>query len=231
MVVHTGDRLTWQQQTTPLLWNIQDVWGTSPTDVFAAANSGYTLQHDGVSWTSTKTSTTDDFAAIAGSGAADVWAVGGHIVSMDQVWDSTWMTFRYNGSGWADHTTNGTAGLEDVILSDVFALDTAHVWAVGSFQETTLNATPFNDMVRFWDGSAWKTAYQGKAMYWGEGCSLKTVWAASASRVSVGGAACCVRYDGSTWSAWGPKGVREAIGFPPNQLVVLGYEQVSIGTL
>jgi hypothetical protein len=76
MVVHTGDRLTWQKQTTPLLWNIQDVWGTSPTDVFAAANSGYTLHYDGVSWTSTKTSTTDDFAAISGSGAGDVWAVG-----------------------------------------------------------------------------------------------------------------------------------------------------------
>ena len=54
---------------------LEEVWGSSPSDVYAAADDGILLHYDGSQWTPAQ-QTDRTLLGVFGSSAADVYAVG-----------------------------------------------------------------------------------------------------------------------------------------------------------
>ena len=74
------DGTSWRRQTLPdevAATSCEGLWGSSPTDVWAACSFGRVLHYDGMAWRIDQREelTSPSLFAIAGSGA-DLWAVG-----------------------------------------------------------------------------------------------------------------------------------------------------------
>jgi hypothetical protein len=70
------DGSTWSPMSVPTGSEVlEEVWGSSPTDVYAVADDGFVLHYDGVQWTAAQ-QTDQILLGVFGSSAADVYAVG-----------------------------------------------------------------------------------------------------------------------------------------------------------
>jgi hypothetical protein len=79
---------------------LDGVWGTSPTDMWAVGRRGTALHYDGTAVRSSPTGITTDLNDVWGSGPADVWAVGAQGVAI-----------RFDGTSWTAVPTGAGADL------------------------------------------------------------------------------------------------------------------------
>ena len=113
---------TWPQPllagTTQPLPSVNAIWGTSPTFIVAAGNSGLVLQNMGSGWhKQTVGDGSDTFYGVAGAGASDVWAVG----------DTTFA--HWTGTTWS--TVSAPSGANGLPFYAVWLSGPGAGWAVG----------------------------------------------------------------------------------------------------
>ena len=71
------DGTSWSPMTLPPGDDVlYDIWGSSPSDVYAVGDAGLILHYDGKSWTASRHGA-DFLLSVAGLNAGDAWAVGG----------------------------------------------------------------------------------------------------------------------------------------------------------
>jgi hypothetical protein len=93
---------------------LNDVWGSTGTNVFTVGSRGTILRYDGSSWIDLNSGTEQDLYAVWGSSGTDVFAVG-----------SSGTILRYDGSAWSAMSSGTTELLQGVWGSsgtDVFAV-------------------------------------------------------------------------------------------------------------
>lgn len=183
--------------------NQHAVWGTGPTTVWTAGQSGdlWTLTPTG--WVEDRQPGFIDYNAIWGTGPGDVYLVGGDTIThyngsfSTTTFPSTWINdvsgtgtndvwavardgkvLHRNAGGWSQ-TTQTAQGLEGV-----FAITPTDVWAVGD-SGTILHYT-----------GSWASVPSGTGEY------LLGVWASGPRDVyAVGGGGTVRHYDGTMWRA------------------------------
>jgi hypothetical protein len=161
--------------------NLNAVWGSSGTDVFAVGDSGTILHYDGTSWTAMASGTSNKLNGVWGSSGSNIFAVG----------DSGTILF-YNGGTWsqlASPTTYTLYGVGGSSGSDVFA--------VGGLDDSY----GYHYVMLHYNGSNWSSIATGSYYI------LYSVWSSSVSDVFVGGETSTYytsgnifHYDGSSWS-------------------------------
>lgn len=108
---------------------LESIWGSSPTDVWAAGSEGKVFRFDGTEWTLMTTEAAGDLRAIHGFSGSDVYAAG-----------SAGEVAHWDGSAW---TVTGLTGSPDLYC--IWGLTTDQVFAGGAFGE-----------IFMFDGSSWK---------------------------------------------------------------------------
>ena len=153
------------------------LWGTSPSDVFAAGASGAVAHYDGAAWsTSVIAGTSANLSGLWGSAHDDVYAVG-----------SGGTIAHYDGRAWSV-VPSGTP--EDLLA--VWGSGASDVFAVGA-----------SGGVLHFDGSTWR-AMPGTSP---PQCLLDDLWGSGPHDVYAAGRACqgavpsIIHYDGSAWTS------------------------------
>lgn len=150
--------------------DLNDVWGTSSSDIYAVGEGGTVLYYDGVAWTPMASHTVETLYGIWGSGGNwgggdRVYAVGGGGTML-----------RYSGSGWSQMTVPPSTPA----LYGVWGNSATDVFAVGA-----------NGTVLYYDGVSWTAVASGTTQ------ALRGVWGTSGSNVlAVGDLGTIVHYDG-----------------------------------
>lgn len=151
--------------------SIKAMWGTDPTDVWAARLAGKLAHFDGQAWTEVPSGVEPtNLNAVWGSGPADVWAIGQNLTII-----------HYNGQDW---TRSGPSDGGDS-LEGIWGSARADVWAVG-----------FGGTILHFDGQSW-TRIDRKNDY----AALNAVWGSGRSDIWAGGdSGRVLHYDGKSWN-------------------------------
>ncbi|RPJ61789.1 MAG: hypothetical protein EHM23_05675 [Acidobacteria bacterium] len=233
---------------TPFTWEVHnplpehgtlnEIWGSSNSNVLAVGYDGTILQYNGVSWTPMASGTDDDLDGIWGSSPTDVFAVGqgGTILHYDgAAWTSMnsgtddWLEgawgssssnvfavgwngqiVHYNGATWQS-MPSGTA--ED--LAAVWGSSANNVFAVGE-----------SGTILHYDGTSWTSMASGTTG------GLRAVWGTSASNVFAAGASpnVILHYDGSSWAVSLTTAEWESLsavwGSSPSDVFASGYDHL-----
>ena len=169
--------LIWSHLSSGTISNLWDVWGSSPTDVWAVGDHGTILHYTGAGWEPALDSVSDFFRGVWGSGPRDVWAVGFHSL------DSTApVLFHYDGAGWS-RDTSIVDSLPWPPLSDIWGTSISNVWAVG-----------YGGAIYHFDGVHWSDS---SVSSWYE---ADRIWGTSASDVWIVGPGTILHHDGIGWS-------------------------------
>lgn len=177
---------TWLEQTTlPGTQNyassFQDLWGSGPGDVWAAASPapGYSGLHhwNGQAWRALPAGMDMTLLGVSGNSAADVWTVG-----------SGGLVLRYDGTAWNQ--------LSDPRVGALYA-------SAGSPEDFWM-AGAGGTLMR-WDGTRWTRHFAGTSV------NLIGLWAGSPQDVwAAGGSGTLLHWDGTRWSSV-PSGVTAAL--------------------
>jgi hypothetical protein len=177
-VIWRYDGTCWREVFSTTEFQFTDVWGSSNRNVFAATSRGPVLHYDGTGWApmTTGTEAMDGLGGVWGTGASNVFAVGG-----DEIW-------RYDGNSW-----QLMASVNANSLRRVWGSGATDIFAVGRYtsQETAAGVWHF-------DGASWKfMPADTSGMRWG-------VWGSSHNNVfvvgDVSGHGLISRYDGVDWN-------------------------------
>ncbi len=187
---------------------LTDVWGPSPTNLFATGGGGIVMRYDGQKWRLTRTPVTENLNAIWGTDASHVWAVG-----VDGV------ILFFNGSSWTKQDSHS-----DKTLNDVWGNWDMDVYAIGQEREIlhydgvawdTMAVANGNEILySLWGNSVhdiYATGLGKKLLHfdgssWGEvqtnaSFALNAVWGTGPSDVfAVGGGGAAVHWDGLAWN-------------------------------
>ncbi|MGH8792135.1 MAG: hypothetical protein ACRDXX_05750 [Stackebrandtia sp.] len=139
------------------------------------------------------------FEAAAVLGGDDAWAVGTALAAGNEGYDDG-VAMHWNGVEWTN-----TPGLESKPLSDVVALSSDEVWAVGSHQEEGLPAATR------WNGGEWESTpvpppdepggdSRNDVLYGVDAAASDDVWAVGTANSPDGHMAFAEHWDGAEWS-------------------------------
>ena len=193
---------------------LRDIWGSSPTDVFAvgeiAATSSAAIifHYDGSAWTIMNSGTIQGLQGVWGTSSTDVFAVGnnGTILHYD---GSKWSAMDSGTSErllavWGTSSTDVFAvGNNGTILryngstwSGMISPSTEILWDVWGTSSTDVFAVGNNGTILRYNGYAWYEMDSGTSE------QLREVWGASGVDVfAVGYNGTILHYNGSKWSA------------------------------
>ncbi len=187
---------------------LNDVWGSSHSDIFVVGEAGTILHYDGNVWSHMNSGTTEWLLGVWGSSHYDVFAVG-----------DKGTVLHYDGSNWSPMSSGTTQ-----LLWGIWGSSPSNVYAVG-FQGTILH----------YDGSSWNSVASGtgssllgiwgispsdiyvagvagtiihyngsnwSSMSSGTTAILNDVWGSSSSDIFVvGEAGTILNYNGIQWSS------------------------------
>jgi hypothetical protein len=205
---------TWSPMSSATTNNLNDVWGSSASDVFAVGDSGTILHYNGSTWSAMGSGTTNSLKSVWGNSATDVFAAAGGCI------------YHYDGSAWSlmtilDEAVNCAWGSSS---TDIFAggslgesgavwhydgtawslIRTAGDWVTclwGSSSTDVFFGVGIGAGIMHYNGSTWTGAYLGHEPEYVELCEI---WGSSSSDVFAigdGFAPCAIwHYDGSAWS-------------------------------
>lgn len=180
--------------------DVTDIWGIYHTTLFAATEDNVIYFYDRQTWREMKTGAGlfTMFFGLWGTGADDVYAVGGQIYPERQA------IAHYDGLRW---TTVYTA--EAPALTAAWGTGSDDVFAVG-----------YDGVVLHYDGQAWNAMDSG-AMY-----PLRSVWGTSGDNVyAVGDIGTLIHYDGQQWQTIDLgtyEGLEAVWGRGPDDVYVVG---------
>lgn len=161
----------WIRPTIGVVTALVGLWGSSATDVWAAADLSEVIHWDGIRWNYNSPRTPWTYYGIWGTSSSDVWFAG-HNGDV-QVW---------NGSDW-DATMSASA-LTWQTLHALWGSSKTDVWAAGEF-----------DTLLHWNGIDWTPAFVTSVG------NFYSLWGSSSSDVWAGGTGGALRhFDGATWS-------------------------------
>lgn len=175
-----GELITWDGRGSTPAWirpqqgvvgTFAGVWGTSATDVWAAADYADIIHWNGTKWTYNSPGGWPTYYGMWGTSSSDVWFAGhnGDVV----IW---------NGSSW-----NYGASANAVTGETLRAL-----W--GSSRDDLWAAGEYSTLIH-WNGVAWTAEPQDK------GTHLLTLWGSSGANIWTGGAGGMLfHYDGAAWT-------------------------------
>lgn len=127
--LHRWDGAAWTRLRED---RIRRVWGAGPADVFVVREDGRVERWDGTAWTTSRDASACCDNDLVGAGADDVFLVGTH------------GAVHFDGAAWTE-------------LPDVAGGLTEPV-ALGGGRLIARNASPYEYVVRSWDGAAWSDA-------------------------------------------------------------------------
>lgn len=229
---------SWSRSTPAAVANNHFFAGTAAFGAHDAWSVGaeYTAQGEvalaehwnGTGWTRTPTPFAGRLTSVAGTGSADVWAVGNSVDLTSSA------ILHWNGTGWTPVPHVAASAGEPVALNAVTAISPTDAWAVGS-KGDFLASTP---LAQHWNGSAWVEtpvpAPAGVIL-----SQLLGVAAFNGSTVWASGVAVTeefefvpyfVRWNGSAWSAVTVPatisgGYSDLVVTGPNSIVASGSAQ------
>ncbi len=117
-----------------------DIWGSSPNDLFVAAEEGGMLHYNGYSW---RQMSTTYFDSVWGTGPHDVWATGRSSSGGAAI-------YHYDGTRWRQSYENIRFALDRV-----WGTGPNDIYAIGS-QDYSSDATLSRAVVLHYDGSQWR---------------------------------------------------------------------------
>jgi len=147
-----------------------DVWAVGETGVSTATGGGLrtvTIHWNGKAWkrvpspnptrmTSASASFNDTLAAVSGTSARNVWAVGQYYVDANGTRGSRSLVLHWNGSRWKqDPTPDPLTPGHASYLSGVSAPSATGVWAVGSVNRHGAA----HALAEFWNGASWRIVH------------------------------------------------------------------------
>jgi hypothetical protein len=188
----------------PTLPNFFDVWGSSPTDIWAVGSAGLVMHWDGTSWKEVETPAVGDLLSVSGSSWDNVFAVGlgGAILHYDGTsWTQQQMPFGDGGvpmSADLHAVSSGTPGSAKAVGVDALLIETFDSGATW-----TLVRVPTQE-------------------------TLNGVWMApgSGAAVAVGNLGTILEYDGSTtWAR------RRISGLTAHLKGVWGFDMANVFAL
>jgi hypothetical protein len=217
---------------------LQDVWGSSATDMFAVGfdktrSTGTILHYDGATWTQQLSLPEIELQSVWGAAANNVFAVGSHIQS------TAGAILHFDGSAWTEMTGPSVPPRDDAVIvwRSVWGSSGDDVYAVGARYKTA--ATPTTGLleptalVAHYDGTSWSEVELPS----GSNREILDVWGTSASNVYLVGdfqpgdgndEGIILRFDGSSWTEtrYGSDGLhlKAAWGTGPNDVFAVGDE-------
>ena len=228
-----AERVDWTPVDPPITGaNLNDVWGSSATNVFTVGANGTVLHFNGSTWSHMASGVAWPLHAVWGSGPSDVYA-GGHEGLL-----------HYDGSAWTS-----TNVIQDVTSlwgsgpNDVFAATGEGGMYTGNLMHyngvTWTSLAEIEQAYDVWSPgggdafvvSRWGTIYRrsgglGTLMPLSTRDFLRNVTGTSATNVfAVGDHGTVLRYDGNTWSTMLPPTVGNLYAawcVGPNDLLVAG---------
>jgi len=222
-IIENFNGSTWNTSNLGPGFKLNDIWGSSDSDIFTVGTAGTILHYNGSLWNTMDGGTTDRLNGIWGSNSSNVFAVG-----------TPGCILRYNGSEWNAMDSSTTD-----VLSDIWGNSSSDIFAVGSdpFDYTgtilhynggswsVMNTIPFTSRYALYSvwGSNSSDVY-AVGTYWNESAGtldgmilhyngsewswmtimkspvLNTVWGTSSSNVFVGGEdGTILHYSGTSW--------------------------------
>ncbi len=169
-----------QMPGVPATADLNAIWGTSATDLFAVGAGGVILRYNGSTWQTMTSNTSNALNGVWGSSGTNILAVGGNRTVM-----------RYNGTSWASANSGVPTG---AVLNDVWVSSDTLAYAVGN-----------GGVILRWNGTSWSSMTSGTTvnLYDIDGSS-GTIFAGGGMAISDGIGGSCdgrvLRLDGSTWT-------------------------------
>jgi hypothetical protein len=138
--------LVWSAMTSDTTVQLNSVWGSSSSNVFAVGASGTIRKYDGTSWSGSSSGTIWQLNGVWGSSASNVFAVGnGGTIR------------KYNGTSWSGMTSGTTKNLYGVWgtgANDVFAVgDSGTVLHYNGIAWSTMNSSVTTALYGIWGSS------------------------------------------------------------------------------
>ena len=169
------DGSTWTRES--LAPGLNDIWGSSASDVFVVGQEGAIFHYDGATWTAMTSPTTENLRAIWGSAANDVYAVG-----------DTYTIVHYDGVEWTLRAAPGS-GRDHESFRDVWGSSPSDVFVVSSSFTPCPNC---RTMIYHYDGYYWNVSLESGG---------NVIWGNAGDDVFVGGPSGTIRhYDGHGWT-------------------------------
>ena len=171
------------------------VWGSSPTDVYAAGYQDI-WHYSGTQWVTVSNEYRDHYAGLGGTSARNVFAVG----CTDSSPSCAGLITHYDGATWSRPPEPPINAMGSV--GDVSAISPSDAWAVGK-QDDPFESEPrgqdVSHVILHYDGTAW-SVNSGYRAYHEETVGFTGVWASASNDVFVVGYSGAIwHYDGSVW--------------------------------
>jgi hypothetical protein len=193
---------TWSSFTSPVGGTqLAGVWAGRASDVWAVGlQAGGACQYrtltehwDGSAWTvvaspSVRT-VNSTLAAVSGTSASDVWAVGE--TGCPSVQNGRTLALHWNGSAWSIVKTPNPGFFP--VLSSVAALTPADAWAVG---DTTFSGAD-DPLIEQWNGSTWQVSKVPSSLH---GALHGVAAVSTTSAWAVGDGPMALHWNGTRWS-------------------------------
>jgi hypothetical protein len=200
--------------TNTALPNLQGVWGTSASNIYAVGTSGFILHNSGTGWVTEASGTSGTINTVRGANSGDVWAVGALGTAALRRTNGTWTSVTkatgrtlhglyaantnavfavgdtgtieaWTGTSWTSQASGFVGTLRGI--AGVSPLD---VYAVGD-----------SGKILHYNGSVWSTVTTAATS---TNMQLTGVWVNSSNDILVAGTQAGLRillkYNGSTWT-------------------------------
>jgi C-terminal processing protease CtpA/Prc/photosystem II stability/assembly factor-like uncharacterized protein len=193
---------TWQNPP-PSDYDLQAIWGSSSSDVFAAGDAGTILHYNGQTWNTMTSGASSDLKGIWGISSTDVFAVG---------YSGT--ILHYNGQAWNNEFKDNTCQ-----LNSVWGTSSSDVFAVGYMSV----AKKVEGLILHFDGKNWT-----KMDIYADN-QMTDIWGFSSTDVfAVGFSGAILHYNGKTWSRMcsnTTKSLQDVWGSSPSDIYAIGAGQ------
>lgn len=209
-----------QVSPVPQTNDLNDIWGSGPSDVWAVGAAGTILHWDGSAWSMSSSGGTSALTGVWGSSSTDVWVVGPNDVlhrsgsswapvkvpgglywdvggtASDDVWlVGESVSSHWDGHAWTQVSVIASCFNDGAALAHVWATGPDDVWATGVSNGIANQCT----VIVHWDGTAWSTSW---SLNQGEGGTTQGVWGSATDDVWVAASmgTSLLHWNGGSWT-------------------------------